>query len=251
MGTHLHQYNSNLFFLYDTTQSITTPPKYPGDYKVDSTHIKHNLIEGSFNQMGAYFYVGLTKRNGRFKFSPFFQLNLETNSSSIFQTRWIEENVIRSRPYEPNLPTNESSVFKDTSITDFYVPSTLQSRTIGFNAEFATRSERLKIGFTFYKPFGDYFYRLTFSPYLTLNISKITFSLSYFNKPNIGFTENYGSFLNNTYDWIHHRMNFSTSYHINQKLMVRLLYQFENKTDILTIYRYSTNMLSLSFQLNL
>ncbi len=245
LGTHLHQYQSVVNFKYDTTETSSTPPKFLGDYKVDSSFIKHYLLMGDYQQQGAYFYAGFTKRKGGFKFSPFFQLNTETNVSTIQETNWIEEKLVKFKP-----GVKEQQILnKDTAISDFEVPSSIQNKLIGFNAEFVTRDEKFKFGLTFYQPIGKEKKRGSLSPYFKLDLKRINFYLSYFNKANVGFTEHYGSVLVNTYDKIHHRINFKTTYHFTSKLNLGLLYQFENKTDALSLYRYSSNMLSLSFQL--
>ncbi|MBV6484756.1 MAG: hypothetical protein KFKLKKLM_01271 [Flavobacteriales bacterium] len=245
VGSHLHQYQSVIDFKYDSTETKTTPPQFAGDYKIDSSYIKHTLLKSDYKQQGAYFYLGFTKRKGGFKFSPFFQLNLETNNSTILETKWVEENLVKLKP-----GFKDQQVFnKDTTISNFEVPSNIQNKLIGFNVEFATRKEKLKLGFTFYQPIGKERVRGTFSPYLKLDFSRIHFYLSYFKKANIGFSEYYGSVLVNTYDNIRHRINFKTTYHFTPKINLGLLYQFENKTDALSLYNYSSNMLSLSIQL--
>lgn len=244
LGTHLHQYQSIVNFKYDTTQTSSTPPKFVGDYKVDSTNIKHYLLKGDYKQQGAYFYVGFTKRKGGFKFSPFFHFNTETNVSTIQETNWIEEKLVKFKP-----GVKEQQILnKDTAISDFDLPSSIQNKLIGINAEFVTRGEKFKIGLTFYQPIGKEKIRGSLSPYVKLDLKRINFYLSYFKKANIGFTEHYGSVLVNTYDNIRHRINFKTMYHFTPKLNLGLLYQYENKTDALSLYNYSSNMLSLSFQ---
>lgn len=144
----------------------------------------------------------------------------------------------------------EQQVFnQDTTINNLDVPSNVQNKLISISTEFATRKEKLKLGFTFYQPIGKEKVRGTLSPYLKLDFKRIHFYLSYFKKANIGFTEYYGSVLVNTYDNIRHRINIKTTYQFTPKINLGLLYQFENKTDALSLYNYSSNMLSLSFQL--
>lgn len=245
VGFHLHQYQSVIDFKYDSTETKTTLPKFAGDYKIDSSYIKHTLLKGDYKQQGAYFYLGFTKRKGGFKFSPFFQLNLENNNSGIQKTKWVEEKLIKLKP-----GFKEQQVFnKDTTINNLDVPSNVQNKLIGISTEFATRKEKLKLGFTFYQPIEKEKVRGTLSPYLKLDFKRINFYLSYFKKANIGFSEYYGSVLVNTYDNIRHRINFKTTYHFTPKFNLGLLYQFENKTDALSLYNYSSNMLSLSIQL--
>lgn len=246
LGTHLHQYQSVVNFKYDTTKTSTTPPKFAGDYKVDSTYTKNYLLMGDYKQQGAYFYLGFTKRKGGFKFSPFFQFNTETNTSTIQETKWVEEKVVKQKL---GYPREELITVKDSSSSAFDMPSFIQNKLVGISAELITRAEKFKIGFTFYQPIGKEKIRGSLSPYFKLDLKRVNFYLSYFNKANIGFTEYYGSVLVNTYDKIHHRINFKTTYHFTPKLNLGLLYQFENKTDALSLYRYSLNMLSLSFQL--
>ncbi len=245
LGTHLHQYTSVIDFKYDTTKTSSTPPKFAGDFKVDSNYIKHYLLMGNYKQQGAYFYAGFTKRKGGFKFSPFFQFNAETTTSSIQETKWVEEKLIMLKS-----GVKEQQVLnKDTVISDFDMPSSVQNKLIGFNVEFATSAEKFKIGLTFNQPIGKEKIRGSLSPYVKLDLKRVNFYLSYFKKANIGFTEYYGSVLVNTYDNIRHRINFKTTYHFTPKLNLGLLYQYDNKTDALSLYNYSSNMLSLSFQL--
>lgn len=240
---HLHQYQSNINFAYDIIETTTTLPKFPGDFKVDSSSIKHHLLKGDYQQQGANIYIGVTKRVGGFKISPFFQFNTENNSSTIEQTKWIEEKLTKVKP---GFNSQDFITTKDTIISSVDLPSNVQAKIVGFNTEFATRAEKLKLGFTFYQSIGKERTRGTFSPYIKLDFKRIHFYLSYFNKVNIGFSEFYGSVLVNTYDKIHHRVNFKTNYLITPKMNIGILYQFENKTDVLTYYKYSTNMLSIS-----
>ena len=243
VASHLYRYQSVIDFRCDSTEIKTTPPQFIGDYKVDSTYIKHTVLKGNYEQQGAYFYFGFTKRKGGFIFSPFFQLNLENNNSAIQETKWIEEKIIKIKPGFPN---QEWITSKDTSINSVDLPSNVQTKIVGINAEFATRAEMLKLGFTFYQPIGKERTRGTLSPYSKLDFKRIHFYLSYFNKANIGFSEFYGSVLVNTYDKIQHRINFKTTYLITPKINIGLLYQFENKTDALSLYNYSSNMFSIS-----
>lgn len=245
LGTHWHQYQSDVNFKYYTTKTSSNPTEFSSNFEVDPIYFKNYLLNGTFKQQGAYFYAGFTKRKAGFKFSPFFQLNTETTTSTIQETKWVEEKLVKFKPSDKE----QQVLNKDTVIRDLDVPSPIQNKLIGFNVEFAAPSEKFKIGLTFYQPIGKEITRGSLLPYVKLDLKRINFYLSYFNKTNVGFTEHFGSVLVNTYDKIHHRINFKTTYHFTPKLNLGLLYQFENKTDALSLYRYTSNMLSLSFQL--
>jgi hypothetical protein len=242
-SAHLHQYQSVIDYSFSNITQITKQPAFPGDYKTDSIYAKHNVLNGNYKQTGVYYYAGFTRRSGGFKFSPFIQINTEQANSDILNTSWVVEKVIKSKPM---IQPIESTTFKDSTELLFKVPSSLFTSVAGVNMEFTGKYEVCTFGFTLYKPFSDYSKRISLSPYLKVNAKRFHFFLSYFSKQSVGFSEFYGSVLVNTYDIIHQRINAHVTYDITKKINIGLLYQYENKTDILSYMKYSTNMFSVN-----
>lgn len=244
VGSHLHQYKSNIDFKYDTTAITETPPLLPDDYKTDSTYSKNHLMTGNYSQQGAFIYLGLTKISGPLKFSPFAELNIENSSSNINEIQWTE---IKTSKIKPNSQPIESTTTKDSTFKKIITPNQQQQLIIGSSIHYTLpfAHEKLTIGLTVYQPINGN-RNTIISPFAKIKFSKSSLSVSYLKKNNMAIAEYYGSFLQNSYDNIHHQFNINYNRLLSSKTSLNILYQFEDKTDALSLVRFKSNMLSLS-----
>lgn len=246
---HLHQYKANIDFKYDSSKTASTPPAFPDDFKTDSIYRKNHLLKGTYNQQGAFFYLGLTHISGPLKISPFAQLNLENPSSSISETQWTEITISRVKPQNPPI---ENTQRKDSTIKLIDYPNNEQQIIIGTSIQYTLpfAQEKFTIGSVFYQPLKGRD-KLIFSPFAKIKLKKSSLFISYLKKNNIPITEYYGSFLQNSYDNIHHQVNVRFSKPLSLKTSVNLFYQFEDKTDALSLVRFNSNLLSFSISFKL
>jgi len=243
-STHLHQYKANIDFKYDSSKTASTPPAFPGDFKTDSVYQKNHLLKGEYNQQGTFFYLGLTHISGAFKISPFTQLNLENPSSSISETQWTAITISKEKPQTPPIKNTHN---KDSTVKNIDYPNNKRQLIIGTSIQYTLpfAHEKFTIGSTFYQPLKGNS-KFIFSPFAKIKLKKASLFISYLKKNNTPITEYYGSFLQNSYDNIHHQINAQYSYPFTTKISLNILYQWEDKTDALSLVRFKSNMLSFS-----
>lgn len=248
IGSHLHQYKANIDFKYNTSKTTVIQPKFQGDFRTDSVYIKNHLLKGNYEQQGSLLYLGLTKVTGALKFLPFLEVNLEQSTSNITEMEWTEIKIRKTSPTPPpiDFTKNKDTTFKKveypTNQTQFIIGSSIQ-----YTMPFA--HEKLTVGLTFYQALNGK-HKTIISPFTKIKFGKSSLFASYLQKNNIAIAENYGSFLQNSYDNIHHQINLQFNQPLSPITSLNLSYQYEDKTDVLSLIRFKSNMFSLSLFLN-
>ncbi|MGE0561935.1 MAG: hypothetical protein AB7O47_08975 [Flavobacteriales bacterium] len=244
ISSHLNFYKSNIDFKYDTTKTTATQPKFSGDFKTDSIYSKNHLIKGNYSQQGGFLYLGLTKTSGALKFSPFIEFNTEKSTSNITETTWTE---IKIRKMNPTPPPIEFITNQDSTSKPLEYPDNLNQLLIGSSIQYTLpfAKENFTVGLNFYQTLNG-INNTIISPFAKIKFKKSILFVSYLQKNNIAIAENYASYLQNSYDNIHHQINVQFSKPLSLKTSLNLFYQFEDKTDALSLIRFKSNMLSLS-----
>lgn len=247
VASHFYKYDAAIDYHYDSTFVKSTQPSFPGDYKTDSISVQHHLLNGNYSQTGAIVHLGITKYSKLFKFSPFVQLNLEKNSNEITELEWTE---LREEKKRPNSMLIKTIVNKDSTEKDAKIPP---SNKIVIGASFVYAlpyfNEKFSIGLNIYQSIGKNKIKGTISPFANVKLGKSTLFVSYFYKDNFALAEFNASVLINSYDKIHHRINAQWNILFNRKNSISLLYQWEDKTDSFSYFRYQSNMFLVSYQI--
>lgn len=244
LAAHLHWYESAIDYSWDTSKVSTTPPAFPGDYRIDSSYRTNFHMIGPYKQRGTLVYLGGTYQRGAFKFSPFLQVNFENIDSDLREYQWRDTLIEK---YKGNLaPITSVSLSSDTIIGDGDLPQRTRKLIIGasFNYTFPVKRDALSLGFSLYQPIGSGDNKTIFSPNLNYRFPKANLYLSYFYKGFFPMSEEYGSILINTYDIINNRVTLRYDRYLSNKLSIRFCYQFENKLDMLSLLEYKSHMLS-------
>jgi hypothetical protein len=244
LAGHYHKYSSSIQFKFDTSEVITTPPSTPGGYRIDSMYRTNYLMKGNYLQKGTLFYIGTSYQKGAFKISPFVQLNVESSSSDLILNKWQDTLIVKQKFNSD--PIEEISSSSDTLVASFFTPKRSRQALVGgdFSYVLPFQSERFTLGVSVFQSLSKDNYKTIISPYTILRFEKSSWYASYFYKGSFPLSENYGSVLINTYDVINHRINLQFYRRVSKNMSLKMLYQFEDKTDNLSLIRYSTHMMS-------
>lgn len=244
---HFYQYNAYINYHYDSSFVKSTPPSFPGDFRIDSTFVQHHLLKGDYIQTGAIVHFGLTKYSKIFKFSPFIQLNIENSANDIGELEWKE---IREEKKRPMSPSSKSIINTDSTLKKTLIPP---SNKIVLGTSFSYSlpyfNEKFSIGMNIYQSIGKEKFKGVLSPFTTIKFGKSTLCASYFYKDNFALAEYNASILINSYDKIHRRINVQWDLPINNMNLISLLYQWEDKTDSYSYSRYKSNMFLISYNI--
>lgn len=247
VASHFYKYDAALDYRYDSIFVKSKPPSFFGDYRIDSVFTNHHLFNGNYSQTGAIVHLGITKYAKLFKFSSFIQLNLEKSKNDVTELEWTN---IKEEKIRPNTPLIKTIVNKDSTEKNTLIPS---SNKIIIGASFfyvlPYFNEKFSVGLNVYQPIGKNKIKGTISPFANVKLGKSILFVSYFNKDNFALAEFNASVLINSYDKIHHRINTQLNIPLNQKNTISLLYQWEDKTDSFSYFRYQSNMFLVSYQL--
>lgn len=244
LAGHYHKYSSSVQFKFDSSEVKTTPPSFPGDFRIDSMFRTNYLMNGSYNQSGTLFYIGTSYQKGLVKISPFAQLSIESSNSDLILNKWHDTLIVKqkfnSEPFE------ESSSTSDTLSKTFFTPKKTHQSIVGGDFSFIlpTLGEQFTVGVTIYQPLSRVNFKTIISPYAILRLKKSSWYASYFYKGSFPLSENYGSILINTYDIINHRINLQYYRKLTKNLNLKIFYQYEDKTDNLSMFRYSSHLIS-------
>lgn len=244
LAGHYHKYSSSIGFSYDTREVKTTPPSFPGDFQIDSTYRTNFQMSGNYLQKGTLFYLGTSYQKGFFKFSPFVQFNIESSSSDLILSKWYDTLIVKQK--FNSQPIEEISSSSDTLVKSFFTPKRSRQALVGGDFSFVLpfKGEGLTLGITIYQPLSSGNFKTVVSPYAVLRLEKSSWYASYFYKGSFPLSENYGAVLINTYDIINHRINLQYNRNMSKKTILKIFYQYEDKTDNLSLLRYSTHLIS-------